>query len=112
VGLVISRVGSLVVEPILKRTSFLNLAEHKDFAAASKKDSKIETLLEVNNMYRTLGTMFILLPLLKIYGWIEVQLPVLKTWDSYLLIMLLLILFLFSYRKQSEYIAKRIRANS
>ena len=111
IGLVISRFGSLVIEPFLRKLSFLKFADYKDFVSASKKDEKIELFSEVNNMYRTLCSMFILLILLKFYEWIEIQLPTLKDWSNCLLITLLLFMFLFSYRKQTQYITKRIRAN-
>ena len=42
IGMVISRFGSLFVEPILKRISFLKFADYKSFVSASKKDDKIE----------------------------------------------------------------------
>jgi hypothetical protein len=41
VGLVISRFGSLAIEPMLKRVSFLQFAEYKEFVAACKEDEKI-----------------------------------------------------------------------
>ena len=51
IGLVISRVGSLAIEPLLKRIAFLKFADYKDFISASEKDKKIELLSEVNNTY-------------------------------------------------------------
>lgn len=109
-GLVISRLGSLIIEPFLKWTSFLKFEKYSDFLIASKNDEKIETLSEANNMYRTLSAMAIVLLLLKIYEmaafrsvWLEHRGPI-------LLVILLLIMFLFSYRKQTEYVSKRIRA--
>jgi len=111
IGLVISRFGSLVIEPLLKLFSFLKFVDYKDFVSASKKDEKIELLSEINNMYRTLCSMFTLLLLLKIYGWIENKLPILVEWRISLLIVLLLFIFLFSYKKQTQYITKRIEAN-
>jgi hypothetical protein len=65
IGLVVSRFGSLVIEPLLKRISFLQFVDYKDFTSASKKDDKLELLSEVNNTYRTLCAVFILLLLLK-----------------------------------------------
>ena len=111
VGLVISRFGSLAIEPLLRRLSFLRFAGYKDFIAASKKDEKIELLSEVNNTYRTLCSLFILLFLLKLYEQIESRLPILKDWSVIVLVALLLVMFLFSYRKQTNYITKRIKEN-
>lgn len=111
IGLVISRFGSLVIEPFLRKLSFLKFVDYKDFVSASKKDEKLELSSEVNNIYRTLCSMFILLILLKFYEWIEIQFSILKDWSNCILITLLLFMFLFSYRKQTQYITKRIRTN-
>ena len=111
IGLVISRFGSLVIEPLLKYFSFLQFADYKDFVAASKKDEKLELLSEVNNTYRTLSSLFILLLLLKLYEKVEGIFPILKEWDAVILMVLMLIIFLLSYRKQTTYITKRIKAN-
>ena len=111
IGLVISRFGSLSIEPLLRKLSFLKFANYKDFVSASKKDSKIELLSEINNMYRTLSSMFVLLLLLKLYELIESKVPILKDWSTYILLALLLVMFLFSYRKQTNYITKRIKSN-
>src|ERR1700676_3643489 len=61
VGLVISRFGSLIIEPLLKAFCFVRFANYKDFVAASQKDPKLEILSEVNNTYRTLASLFTLL---------------------------------------------------
>ena len=111
IGLVVSRFGSLVIEPVLKRLSFLHFSDYKDFVSASKADEKIEVLSEVNNMYRTLCSLFMLLGFLKLYGVIENKFTALKDWNTVILVLLLLIMFLFSYRKQTDYITKRIQAN-
>ena len=111
IGLVISRFGSLVIEPILKRFSFIQFADYKDFIAASKKDEKIDLFSEVNNTYRTLSALFILLLLLKVYEEIECKYHVLKERGVIILIVLLLVTFLFSYKKQTIYVTKRIKAN-
>lgn len=109
IGLVISRLGSLIVEPTLKRISFLKFADYKEFISASKKDPKIDLLSKENNMYRTFIATFILLLLLKLYELISFKLTVLNDWIMYILIILLLIIFLYSYRKQTQYITKRIK---
>jgi magnesium-transporting ATPase (P-type) len=112
VGLVISRFGSLVIEPLLKGLAFVEFADYKDFVVASKKDTQIEILSEANNTYRTFCSLFSLLLLLKLYLRIEGRFPVLKEWDGTILAALLLVMFLFSYRKQTSYITKRVKANA
>ena len=110
-GLVISRFGSLIIEPLLKKISFLKFADYKEFVIASKKDSKVELLSESNNMYRSFIAMLVLLALVKFYEFIKVSYS-LGTLEPFLLIVILLTLFIFSYRKQTKYITKRIKANN
>lgn len=108
IGLVISRFGSLIIEPILKKISFLKFAGYEDFISASKKDSQIYIFSEVNNMYRTFCSTFVLLILLKIYNFISLKFIILERLDLYFLVILILLMFLFAYRKQTQYITKRI----
>lgn len=67
IGLVISRFGSLVLEPILKFTKFVRFADYSDFLAASKEGPKMELLSEVSNMYRTISSLLISIVFLKLY---------------------------------------------
>jgi len=106
IGLVISRISSIMIEPLLKSISFVKFAEYKDFVLASKSDKKIELLSESNNMYRVFISIFFILLIIVLYErFLE---SVFVGYTSYIIIIGLLILFLFSYRKQTSYITKRI----
>ena len=107
-GLMISRFGSLLVEPFLKKIGFLKFAPRKDFITASNIDAKIEILSEGNNMYRTFSAMFILIILLKLYESAGFKFQILSEWIPYIFIVVLLSMFLFSYKKQTAYITNRI----
>ncbi|HTY83928.1 MAG TPA: hypothetical protein VMB19_06905 [Silvibacterium sp.] len=110
-GMAVSRFGSLAIGPLLKRASFIKFADYKAFVVASKKDPQIEILSEVNNTYRTLSSLFGLLLVLRLYAKIEARFPFLAEWDATLLIVSLLVMFLFAYRKQTSFVVKRIKAN-
>ncbi|MEA1898357.1 MAG: hypothetical protein U9N53_11930 [Bacteroidota bacterium] len=110
IGLVISRIGSLFIEPILKKIKFITFASYSKFVSASKADTKLDTLSEVNNMYRTLCSLFVFLIILKCYELITIKYPVVGGWNSEILLFGLLVLFLFAYKKQTKYITKRIAA--
>ncbi|MBP6755318.1 MAG: hypothetical protein KA210_04160 [Bacteroidia bacterium] len=112
IGMVISRFGSLFIEPILKKISFLKFADYKSFVSASKKDEKIEVFSEVNNTYRTITAMFVILLLLKLYNHFQVSWAIPQNATTLILVVLILLMFLFSYRKQTNYITKRIDANN
>ena len=108
IGLVISRIGSLIIEPTLKRIGFLNFATYTDFVQASKTDEKIEVLSEDNNMYRTfIATLTTLLSLRVCEIFIN-RFTFLSIYRWEILLIVLLILFLFAYKKQTEYIKKRV----
>lgn len=107
-GLVISRVGSLFLEPFLKYISFLKFAPYKDFVEAGKADSKLDLLSEANNMYRTISVVFFLLLLAKLYELLGSVIYFFFEYSLSILIVLLLFLFLLSYRKQTNYIKSRV----
>lgn len=111
VGLVTSRFGSLVIEPLLKWTRFVRFAEYKQFVVASKSDPKVEILSEANNSYRTLCAMFVLLLILRGFERVCTAYPSISKWDLTMLLVLLFFMFLFAYKKQTAYITKRIDAN-
>ena len=102
IGLVISRIGSLLIEPIFKK--FIKFADYTDFLEASNEDAKLEILSESNNMYRTFISLFIVLFLIKLYSYYFVDNNV----GIYILIVIIFLLFVFSYIKQTAYITKRI----
>lgn len=112
VGLVISRVGSLAIEPILKALRFIRFAAYKDFVAASSADARLEVLSEQNNSYRTLCSTFLLLLVLKLYEKLSDSFPAIIPHQATLFIAALLLMFLVAYRKQSHYITERIAAQA
>jgi len=107
-GLIINRIGSLVVEPILQTLHFIKRAPYPDFAKAVNADSKIDTLSEMNTYTRSLLTCVLLLPVMRILQAVSSK----WTWFSmnweWVAIVLLVVLFLFAYRKQTNYVRKRV----
>ena len=110
-GLIISRIGSILVEPVLQKTGFVNFSLYRDYISASKNDELIPTLSEANNMYRTFVSLFLCLLLLKGYDLMASYFPFLQEWEMGILVTGLFILFLLSYRKQTAYITKRVQHN-
>lgn len=109
-GLVVSRIGSLVLEPILKRVGVVQFASYADFVTASRIDEKLDVLSEQNNVYRTLASTFLCLTLLGLADWILARLPTLSAYRVQTAVLLLLALFIWSYRKQSDYVSARVKA--
>ena len=99
IGMIISRLGSVFLEPFLKWTNFLKFEEYKDYIKASKIDVKIELLSEVNNSYRTIVSMFLLILVLKFYKFIAEKINISDEFSIGILIPILFILFIFSFIK-------------
>lgn len=109
-GIINSRVSSLILEPLLKKLKIVKYTSHKDFTDAELKDTsgKLTQLSRMNNEYRSYLSVFTIVLVLKLIllssnakifvteniGWIILGLGVL--------------LFLCSYRKQVSYITSRI----
>ena len=110
IGLVVSRVGSTILEPSLKKLHFVRFAAYEDYVRESKKDSLLEILSEANNTYRTFSSLFMLIAIVKIYELLAARFPAMASWSSWILMGALFVLFAFSYRKQTQYITRRIGA--
>lgn len=110
IGLTISRIGSIIIEPLFKKVSFIKFSEYKDFIKACKEDPKIEVLSETNNMYRTLISLFFVICLTKSYYFFEIKYPNIRPFAITMITILCMIMFAFAYKKQTSYISKRINA--
>jgi hypothetical protein len=108
VGMVISRLGSLVVEPLSIKLGVVKYADYPEYIAASKKDGLIVTLLETSNLYRTIAAGGLLTVLIKLYIVAEQRTWFLLNARPYLVGIMLFVLFLLSYRKQTIYIKSRV----
>ena len=109
-GLIINRISSLVVKPILKKCRFIQEVPYSDYAKVAKVDSKIDVLSEANNYFRALLTSCLLLIVIAI---LQISICNIK-WFSlnwkWLSLIFSSLLFLFAYKKQTKFICKRIEA--
>ncbi|BBM57710.1 hypothetical protein JMUB4039_1690 [Leptotrichia trevisanii] len=108
IGLIINRIGSLLLEPTLKKLKIIEFADYLKFLEAEKMDNKITMLLLVNNMYRSFVVVFLLC-----FFWLIFKNKFLLCTSSLepLIILFLLLLFFYSYKKQTEYIRQRVEKN-
>lgn len=112
IGLAISRIGSLVVEPILKKMSFIKFQNYSAYIKASRKDPKLEVLSEVNNMYRSLVAVCISIIGLKIYDLLRLKWNLVGNVEVCFLLLFLMFVFLWAYQKQTKHITERINSNN
>lgn len=111
VGMVNSRLGSLILYPILKKTKFIKEAEYPDFVAAEKNDSKVTILSDINNVFRSFANVMLLLLCSLGIKNIDCISNFLISNINWIAIISLFILFLFSVRKQTKFVRNRVEAN-
>lgn len=111
IGMVNNRFSSLVIEWICKKIHFTTFAPYKSFVIAEKKDSKITTLSMENNIFRSYISVFTLSLIALLYKNLSSKIIFLAQCQDVFLLVCLLVLFGFSYRKQTNYIRKRVEAN-
>ncbi|WGI22461.1 hypothetical protein [Amylibacter sp. IMCC11727] len=108
VGMCVSRVGSVMVEPVLQKFKFVSFSEYQDYLIAEKNDTKLEELLCTANFYRSiLGGLFVFLLVWVAQIAIHHQIVSVNQSLSVFGIGTALILQQ-SYRKQVSYIKKRV----
>ena len=112
VGLAVSRVGSIFIERILRGIGFVKYAKYEDFVRAEIDDPKVSGLAEQSAFYRTLSTGFLLLTLVSIVDGKPEQVTLFSGWLETLVYGSLTCLFALSYRKQSNFVAKRVEVSS
>lgn len=126
IGMVISRIGSIVIEPILKKISYkdknsekkrklIEYAPYGDYKKACDGDPIILTLSEVNNTYRTLLSTFVSILMCKAAFVINNLLEnkgiyFFKNNYEWIILILLIVLFLCSYAKQTNYVRKSVES--
>ncbi len=107
-GMINSRIGSLFVEWILKKIKLVTFRDHHLYVAAEQNDKKMNSLVETNNMYRSMISVAFTALIVKFYH-VAVDLQ----WNfgnvsEWVLLVALLVLFAMAYRKQTKYIVSRI----
>lgn len=109
VGMVCSRFSSLCIEEPFKMWGWIKWKEYDEYNRAKKERPFISLLQENANMYRAMVGTFALSLLAMAYHTFRLYCDALTWIDKPLLILLLLLLYVFSYRKQiNDYVVKNI----
>jgi hypothetical protein len=108
-GMVVSRIGSVIIEPLFQRLNIVEYAAYEDYLKACSSDEKLENLLEANNTYRTLVSLFITVSICFLLDFLLVQFSFEQSTTGILLLIAGFVLFVLSYRKQTSYIRKRVK---
>jgi len=108
-GMVLSRLGSIVVEPLFKWLNIVVYAQYSDYLKAEEKDAKLPRLVSENNMYRTFVSMFIILFILYLCGLsVKINYFLHSKCALFIILLILLLIYILAFRKQTSYIRKRV----
>ena len=111
IGLIIGRVGSLVIERFLKRIKWVQFSPYSEYVKAEQKDFRVREMTTINNMYRTYASVALCFLFTEVCSqiWTITQG---MNWKGlvarYVLGIVLLVLFIISYFKQTKYVYDRV----
>lgn len=109
-GMVVSRIGSFIMDNLIqKRLKWIKTEPYSNFIKAEKKDEKIGLLLEVNNTYRTLFGLFLTILFAFVLDLLVDFYSISITPIMFILLGLVLLLFYYSFKKNTGFIVKRIK---
>lgn len=126
-GLILSRVGSVVIESFLlkikirnKKTKekecYIKRAAYKEYSKVSEKVPFIKVLNENNNMFRTMVAVFAAVILIKTYELLSMYIidfnGQLENLFELFFLIIGMVIFVFSYKKQTDYIRKRVQIHT
>lgn len=107
-GMILSRIGSTIIEPIYKKYCIVVYAGYKDYLEAAEKDPKLDILVMENNTYRTLVSTFLVMLLLFLLDQIEwLRDKYDSIYATVIYLLLLISLMTLSFRKQTSFIRNR-----
>ena len=116
-GLIIGRIGSLIIEPVIN-TKFFNYAlvhrvSYSEYVLAKKLDEDIELLNEKNTLYRTMSALcfcvFITVLYIEYTELHDIFSSIIQTLSSFGgMFLFFAMLFVYAIRKQSMYVVKRV----
>jgi hypothetical protein len=112
VGMIISRLGSLLIEPGMRWAKLVRYSDYKNYVLACAKDNKIEILVEVNNTYRTFAAAFMALSVGMIITARHRDWSASEPWIALSTLAALIVLFLLSFIKQANYVRNRVEAHT
>ena len=99
----------------MKKIKLIKYAPYSDYVKASSIEPLVDTLSEVNNTYRTLLSTFICAFVYKLGITINEiclknEITFLQENRDWIFLILLILLFAFSYVKQTDYVRKRVES--
>ena len=110
-GVINNRISSLVIGPFLTWIKFVKPFSYKEFIKTENVDPKVTVLSTENNVFRSYIAVFCLSLLVLLYKTVLSKWAFLSDNINLVVLVILVILFAFSYRKQTKLLSQRIAIN-
>lgn len=108
IGMINNRIGSLFIEPLCKWIHIVEFARYSDYIDAEKSDAKLSVLNMENNAFRSyISLSFITLTAFLYRDYISIWVFI-HCHRELVILCILLLVFVLSYRKQTSFIRKRV----
>ena len=107
VGLTVSRIGSLIIEPLAKKAKLIQY--HKGFYLAERNDPKIKVLLKDFNMYRNIAASAIISIVMTLIRAVSLPFDGGELAVRITVLALVFVVYFAAYAKQSVSINNRIK---
>ena len=110
VGMICSRFSSLCIEEPFKKWKWIEWRKYEEYNKAKKERPFIALLQENANMYRSLAGAFVIALVATGYYKLRLLCPFFIKVELPVLVLLLALLYIFSYRKQiNDYVDKHLK---
>lgn len=119
-GMILSRIGSVLIEPICKKLCVVVYASYGNFLKALngtedgtiKPDPKLDVLVAENNTYRTLIATFLFMLIVYVFAQFQWFYDFNNwKWSMIIYLVLLIGLFILSFRKQTAFVRSRTHSD-
>ena len=108
-GLIISRIGSIIIEPFCEKVGIIHKAPYSEWVQAKKQDDEIDTITTKSTVYRSLSALIFFQMILYICWLFELQHIIFTRCGIFMLCLAAMGFIFFAYRKQVSYVHKRVQ---
>lgn len=107
-GQLISRVGSLIVEPVCKITKIIVMAPYNEWLEAKRLDNEISSITEKSTVFRSWVSLALIQIIMPYIVNLNDSVIMFGYWNFFILQLVALVFLLLAYRKQVAYARKRV----
>jgi hypothetical protein len=110
-GAISNRLGSLAIDPLIRRLRLLPKKDYDSYIRASEHDRKLDAIVQNANLYRTFATAGLVYFSLLLLRKVAVAVGISQSYFAQILLAVAILIFVAAYIGQDRYISKRVQAH-